>query len=168
LVSIISFFAISFIIVVALSVISFKFMQMEKFMRFANIGLFIPFILLSFIKKYYLSLHFIICKVLYFCFLRWIWVLILVHFNFKFNYWYNGVFCYLILKLMWNLSHWMAFILFSTATFHAIGKPYLLPSWFLIQELYKWLTMYFVQFLFFDKKLCMFLKISLMGTTTLF
>ncbi len=49
LASFISFFITSSIFVVALLAISFKFMQGKKYMHFANIGLFIPFILLSFI-----------------------------------------------------------------------------------------------------------------------
>jgi hypothetical protein len=93
----------------------------DKYTRFVNIGLFIPLILLSFIGDYYSSLHFIICMVLYLCLLCWIQVRV-VHLNLKFSFWYSGVFCYLTLKLMWDLSHWVASILFSMAIFHVVGK----------------------------------------------
>ncbi len=42
------------------STISFKFMQGEKYMRFNNTILFIPFTLLSFIGDYYSSLHLLV------------------------------------------------------------------------------------------------------------
>jgi hypothetical protein len=114
-------FCHQFILVVALSTISFKFMRGEKYMCFANIGLFIPFILLFFIENCYLSLHFTTCIVLYFCLLCWIWVLV-VHLSLKFSSYYSGVFYYLTLKLMWYLPDWVASILFSMVTFHVIGK----------------------------------------------
>jgi hypothetical protein len=62
------FLATSYIFVVTLSVISFKFMQGGKYMHFANLGFFSMSTLLFFIGDCYSSLHFIICMVMYFCF----------------------------------------------------------------------------------------------------